>query len=153
MLMESERIEVNSVRIARQNSMNMLRQIVSMVGKGSTITVLSYSVTDGWLRQLMKLKEEMEIEKVTVVLDRDVMIRHRSLLNQLENVVDEIYLSDSHAKAYLAQGKDYKLAVITSANATQNYRNECFYTTDRPREIERIKADIGAILQQAFRIG
>ena len=151
--MESERIEVNSVRIARQNSMNMLRQIVSMVGKGSTITVLSYSVTDGWLRQLMKLKEEMEIEKVTVVLDRDVMIRHRSLLNQLENVADEIYLSDSHAKAYLAQGKDYELAVITSANATQNYRNECFYTTDRPREIERIKADIGAILQQAFRIG
>ena len=59
MLMESERIEVNSVRIARQNSMNMLRQIVSMVGKGSTITVLSYSVTDGWLRQLMKLKEEI----------------------------------------------------------------------------------------------
>ena len=153
MLMESERIEVNTVRIARQNSMNMLRQIVSMVGKDSTITVLSYSVTDGWLRQLMKLKEEMEIEKVTVVLDRDVMIRHRSLLNQLENVADEIYLSDSHAKAYLAQGKDYELAVITSANATQNYRNECFYTTDRPREIERIKADIGAILQQAFRIG
>lgn len=104
--MDSEKLEVNCVRIARQNSMNMLRQIVSMVGKGSEITVLSYSVTDGWLRQLMKLKEEMEIAKVTVVLDRDVMIRHRQLLNQLENVADEIYLSDSHAKAYLAIGKE-----------------------------------------------
>lgn len=151
--MDSEKLEVNCVRIARQNSMNMLRQIVSMVGKGSEITVLSYSVTDGWLRQLMKLKEEMEIAKVTVVLDRDVMIRHRQLLNQLENVADEIYLSDSHAKAYLAIGKEYELAVITSANATQNYRNECFYTTDRPKELGRIKADVGAILQQAFRIG
>lgn len=70
-----EILEVNSVRIARQNSMNMLRQIVAMVGKGAEVTVLSYSVTDGWLRQLVKLKEEMEIEKVTVVLDRDVMIR------------------------------------------------------------------------------
>lgn len=148
-----EKIEVNSVRIARQNSMNMLKQIVAMVGKGAEITVLSYSVTDGWLRQLMKLKEEMEIAKVTIILDRDVMIRHRQLLNQLESVADEIYLSDSHAKAYLAIGKQYELAVITSANATQNYRNECFYTTDRPRELERLKADVGEILRQAFRIG
>lgn len=148
-----EALEVNSVRIARQNSMNMLRQIVAKVGKGAEITVLSYSVTDGWLRQLMKLKEEMEIAKVTIILDRDVMIRHRQLLNQLENIADEIYLSDSHAKAYLAQGKDYELAVITSANATQNYRNECFYTTDRPTEIARIKADIGEILRGSFQIG
>lgn len=147
-----EKIEVNSVRIARQNSMNMLKQIVAMVGKGAEITVLSYSVTDGWLRQLMKLKEEMEIAKVTVILDRDEMIRHRQLLNQLESVADEIYLSDSHAKAYLAKGKQYELAVITSANATQNYRNECFYTTDRPAELERLKADVGEILRQAFRV-
>ena len=146
------KIEVNSVRIARQNSMNMLKQIVAMVGKGAEITVLSYSVTDGWLRQLMKLKEEMEIAKVTVILDRDVMIRHRQLLNQLESVADEIYLSDSHAKAYLAKGKQYELAVITSANANQNYRNECFYTTDRPAELERLKADVGEILRQAFRV-
>lgn len=130
----------------------MLRQIVAMVGKGATVTILSYSVTDGWLRQLMKLKEEMEIAKVTVILDRDVMIRHRQLLNQLESVADEIYLSDSHAQAYLAIGKQYELAVITSANATQNYRNECFYTTDRPRELERLKTDVGEILRQSFRI-
>ena len=150
--MDSEKLEVNSVRIARQNSMNMLKQIVSMVVKGSTITVLSYSVTDGWLRQLLKLRADMEIAKVTIILDRDVMIRHRQLLNQLENVADEIYLSDSHAKAYLAQGKDYELAVITSANATQNYRNECFYTTDRPAELARIKADVGVILRQSFQV-
>ena len=147
-----EKIEVNSVRIARQNSMNMLKQIVAMVGKGAEITVLSYSVTDGWLRQLMKLKEEMEIAKVTVILDRDVMIRHRQLLNQLESVANEIYLSDSHAKAYLAIGKQYELAVITSANATQNYRNECFYTTDRPAELERLKADVGEILRGSFQV-
>lgn len=150
--MDSEKLEVNSVRIARQNSMNMLKQIVSMVGKGSTITVLSYSVTDGWLRQLLKLRADMEIAHVTIILDRDVMIRHRQLLNQLENVADEIYLTDSHAKAYLAQGKEYELAVITSANATQNYRNECFYTTDRPAELERIKADVGDILRQSFKV-
>lgn len=151
--MEIAKIELNSVRVARQNSMNMLKQIVAMVGKGATVTILSYSVTDGWLRQLMKLKEEMAIEKVTVILDRDVMIRHRQLLNQLQSVADEIFLSVSHAKAYIAQGKSYEVAIITSANATQNYRNECFYTTDRPAELERLKTDVGTILQSAFRIG
>ena len=150
--MEIEKIEVNTVRVARQNSMNMLKQIVAMVGKGATVTILSYSVTDGWLRQLMKLKEEMEVEKVTVILDRDVMIRHRQLLNQLENVADEIYLSDSHAKAYLAVGRQYEVAIITSANATQNYRNECFYTTDRPAELARLKNDVGTILRQSFKV-
>lgn len=151
--MECEKLEVNSVRIARQNSMNMLRQIVGMVGKECSVTILSYSVTDGWLRQLLKLRTEMQIEKVTVVLDRDVMIRHRQLLNQLANVADDIYLTDSHAKAYIAKGKKYELAVITSANATQNYRNECYYTTDRPGELEKIKDDVGRILRESCRIG
>ena len=150
--MQEERLEVNTVRVARQNSMKMLRQIVQMTGKGSDLVILSYSVTDGWLRQLAKLRQEMEISSVTFVLDRNVMVRHRQLLEQLKNVADSIHLSDSHAKAYLAKGKDYSIAVITSANATQNYRNECFYTTDRPGEIRRIEDDIREILRQSYHI-
>ena len=148
--MQEERLEVNTVRVARQNSMNMLRQIVQMAGKGCDLIVLSYSVTDGWLRQLAKLRREMQIRSITFVLDRNVMVRHRQLLEQLKNVADSIHLSDSHAKAYLAKGENHSLAVITSANATQNYRNECFYTTDRPGEIGRIEDDIREILRQAY---
>jgi hypothetical protein len=151
--MERERLEINTVGVSRQNSMNMLRQIVGLTGPGSRVTVLSYSVTDGWLRQLLKLRSEMKVARVTVVLDRDVMIRHRQLLNQLQNVADDIFLTDSHAKAYLSEGENYQLAVITSANATQNYRNECHYTTDRPAEIARIKRDIEGILRSSYRIG
>ena len=140
------------MRVARQNSMKMLRQIVQLTGKGSELVILSYSVTDGWLRQLAKLRQEMEISSVTFVLDRNVMVRHRQLLEQLKNVADSIHLSDSNAKAYLAKGKDYSIAVITSANATQNYRNECYYTTDRPGEIRRIEDDIREILRQSYHI-
>lgn len=150
--MQEERLEVNTVRVARQNSMKMLRQIVQLTGKGSELVILSYSVTDGWLRQLAKLRQEMEISSVTFVLDRNVMVRHRQLLEQLKNVADSIHLSDSNAKAYLAKGKDYSIAVITSANATQNYRNECYYTTDRPGEIRRIEDDIREILRQSYHI-
>lgn len=150
--MQDEKITVPSVRVGRQNSMNLLRQIAEMAGKNCSITVLSYSVTDGWLRQLGKLRRDFDINKVTIVLDRDVMIRHRQLLNQLENTVDEIYLSDSHAKMYLAQSEKYEVAVITSANATNNYRNECYYATDRKPELEQLTADLRGILGKAFRI-
>ena len=68
--MQEERLEVNTVRVARQNSMKMLRQIVQMTGKGSDLVIMSYSVTDGWLRQLAKLRQEMEIRSVTFILDR-----------------------------------------------------------------------------------
>ena len=132
--------------------MNLLRQITEMAGKNCSITVMSYSVTDGWLRQLGKLRRDFDVRKVTIVLDRNVMIRHRQLLLQLETTADEIYLSDSHAKMYLAQSEKYEVAVITSANATNNYRNECYYATDRRSELEQLRTDLRGILGTAYRI-
>ena len=150
--MNQEKLTIPGVSISRQNSMQMLRQIVGMTGKGSTLTIFSYSVTDGWLRQLMKLREEMEIERIALVLDRDVMIRHREKLLQIQQVADEAWLTDSHAKVYFSQGKTRTIALITSANATNNYRNECYYATDRPEETGQIETDIRGILAASDRI-
>lgn len=150
--MNLETLTIPGVRISRQNSMQMLRQIVGMTGKGSSLTIFSYSVTDGWLRQLMKLREEMEVESITLVLDRDVMIRHREKLTQIQQVADEAWLTDSHAKVYFSRGKTRTIALITSANATNNYRNECYYGTDRPEETRQIERDINAILAASDRI-
>lgn len=132
--------------------MQMLRQIVQMTGAESVLVIFSYSVTDGWLRQLMKLRQEYLVQHITLVLDRAVMIRHREKLLQIERVADECYLTDSHAKVYLSQGNTKSIALITSANATNNYRNECYYATDRPAEIEQIRRDINGILAASDRI-
>ena len=132
--------------------MQILRQIVQMTGSESELVIFSYSVTDGWLRQLVKLRSDMNISRITLALDRDVMIRHREKLMQIQQVADEAYLTDSHAKLYLSRGKERTLAAITSANATNNYRNECVYATDRQSELEQIARDIRTILQQAVRI-
>lgn len=132
--------------------MQILRQIARMTGPDSELVIFSYSVTDGWLRQLMKLREEMEVRRITLVLDRDVMVRHREKLVQIQQVADEAWLTDSHAKVYLSRGKNRTIAVITSANATNNYRNECYYATDRPRETEQIERDIRTILAASDRI-
>lgn len=132
--------------------MKMLRQIVQMTGTESVLVIFSYSVTDGWLRQLMKLRQEYQVQHITLVFDREVMIRHREKLMQIQRVADACYLTDSHAKVYLSHGKERTIALITSANATNNYRNECYYATDRPEEIERIERDIATILGASERI-
>lgn len=137
------------MRVSRVNSMQILREIVKMTGAHSELVIFSYSVTDGWLRQLMKLKEDMNVDKVTLFLDQQVMVRHREKLDQILLVADEAYLTDSHAKLYMSKGKTKTVAVITSANATNNYRNECYYGTDRPKEIEQITRDIRTILESA----
>ena len=147
-----EALVIPGVRVSRQNSMQMLRQIVQMTGEESTLVIFSYSVTDGWLRQLMKMRQEYKVSHITLVLDRDVMIRHREKLLQIERVADACFLTDSHAKVYLSQGKDKSIALITSANATNNYRNECYYGTDRPTELEQIERDIRGILEASDRI-
>lgn len=147
-----EPLTIPGVRVSRTNSMQMLRQIVQMTGNGSKLVIFSYSVTDGWLRQLMKLKQEYQVQHITLVLDRAVMIRHREKLLQIERVADECYLTDSHAKVYLSQGETKSIALITSANATNNYRNECYYGTDRTTELEQITRDIRGILASSDRI-
>ena len=132
--------------------MNILRQIAAMAGNGCQVVIMTYSVTDGWLRQLLKLIGEFKVERTVLVLDRDVMIRHREKLLQIEHVATECHLTDSHAKLYYANGPNRAVAVITSANATNNYRNECYYATDRPDEIRAIESDIRTILANAVRI-
>ena len=147
-----EPLTIPGVRVCRTNSMQMLRQITQMTGTGSELVIFSYSVTDGWLRQLLKLRQEYQVQHITLVLDREVMIRHREKLMQIQRVADACYLTDSHAKVYLSRGNERTIALITSANATNNYRNECYYATDRPGEIEQITRDIRRILEASNRI-
>lgn len=147
-----ESLTIPGVRVSRTNSMKMLRQIVQMTGTESVLVIFSYSVTDGWLRQLLKLRQEYQVQHITLVLDREVMIRHREKLLQIQRVANACYLTDSHAKVYLSRGKERSIALITSANATNNYRNECYYGTDRPGDIERITRDIRTILESSDRI-
>ena len=147
-----EPLTIPGVRVSRTNSMQMLRQIVQMTGAESELVIFSYSVTDGWLRQLLKLRQEYQVQHITLVLDREVMIRHREKLQQIQRVADACYLTDSHAKVYLSQGHSKTIALITSANATNNYRNECYYGTDRQGEIEQITRDIRTILEASDRI-
>lgn len=145
-------VEIPSVRVGRQNSMNLLKQLLRHCQTVDCITIFSYSITDGWMRQLQKLKRDKNVAHIKLILDRVVMERHREKLNQLKCVADEVYLTDSHAKLYFVESPGFNAVAITSANATNNYRNECYYITNRESELEQIRTDIRTILGNSARI-
>ncbi len=63
----------------------------------------------------------------------------------LENVVDNIYLDNTHAKMIMVENDTFQAVAILSANATMNYRVESAYITNRQEEIQQIKNDLQAI--------
>lgn len=142
---------IQRLRIERTSSMRIVREIVENTGDVQELVVFSYSITDVWMRQLMNLKTEKGIAKVVMVFDRDVIIRHREKLHQLQFIADEVYLTDTHAKVYMASNNNKTTVAVTSANATNNLRNECFFITDGPGT-EEIQSDIKGILAGAFRV-
>lgn len=89
--------------LERISSMTIVREIIDHTGVVDELLIFSYSVTDVWIRQLLNLRHEKSIGKIIMVLDYDVMIRHREKLNQLQFVADEVYLTDTHAKVYIAK--------------------------------------------------
>ena len=131
--------------------MRIVREIVENTGSVQELVIFSYSITDVWIRQLLNLRTEKDIKRVVMVFDRDVMIRHREKLHQLQFVADEVYLTDTHAKVYLAINNENTTAAVTSANATNNLRNECYYITDgiQAKELEQ---DVRGLLAGAVRV-
>lgn len=139
------------LKIERTSSMRIVREIVENTGSVQELVIFSYSITDVWIRQLLNLRTEKDIKRVVMVFDRDVMIRHREKLHQLQFVADEVYLTDTHAKVYLAINNENTTAAVTSANATNNLRNECYYITDgiQAKELEQ---DVRGLLAGAVRV-
>ena len=131
--------------------MTIVREIIDHTGVVDELLIFSYSVTDVWIRQLLNLRHEKSIGKIIMVLDYDVMIRHREKLNQLQFVADEVYLTDTHAKVYIAKNKNTTTAAVTSANATNNLRNECYYITDAELAI-RFENEVRGLLEKSSRI-
>lgn len=152
-------MEIPGVNIERCNSFSILEGMLehlereNLVGGGETeVFICSYAVTDAWLRRLQLLRLSGRISKAEFLLDLDVMVRHRELLLQLERVCDGVWLTQTHAKMIIVRSRSRCVAAVMSANATQNYRTEVYYVTDRPIETDRLRQQLAGILAGARRI-
>lgn len=131
--------------LKRVDSWSILVGMLQHTKQPCSIVVCSFAIAEGWIKRLHKLKLSGKVERITVVLDYAVMIRHREKILMMENVVDKIYLDNTHAKMILVENETFQAAAILSANATMNYRVESVYVTNRTDEIETIKQDLERI--------
>lgn len=145
-------MEIPGVYFERCNSFAILEGILEDMPDGVSVTVCSYAVTEVWLRRLQLLRISGRISRVEFLLDFDVMVRHRELLLQLERVCDEVWLTQTHAKMIIVRSRSRCVAAVMSANATQNYRTEVYYVTDRPIETTRLRQQLSGILAGARRL-
>lgn len=131
--------------LKRVDSWSILVGMLQHTKQPCSIVVCSFAIAEGWIKRLHKLKLSGKVERITVVLDYAVMIRHREKILMMENVVDRIYLDNTHAKMILVENSSFQAVAILSANATMNYRVESVYVTNRTDEIETIKQDLERI--------
>lgn len=97
------------------------------------LALASYSVSESSLRVLHRMKSEGLITKLTLLFDRSVRTHKLNLLAFAANFADEIFLDNSHIKLALINNDQYNVAVITTANITENERWEYYLiaaTTD-----------------------
>lgn len=148
-LLGMEKIKIPSCRIVKYDSFGLLKQMLECTDLPCSITICSYAITESYIKRLLSLKNRNIVTYITLILDYEVMNRHREKVYLLQNIADELYFTDSHAKLMLVENKKFKAVAIMSANATQNYRIETYYVTNRREEIREIKADLSRIISAA----
>ena len=143
--MTTRKIAIPSIHIGRIDSWSILDAMLEHTLQPCSVVICSFAIAEGWVKRLMKLKQKGKIEKIIVLLDRAVMIRHRSKILLMESVIDEMYFNDTHAKLLMVTSKDFEAVAVMSANATMNYRIETFYITDKANDVNVIREDLQRI--------
>jgi hypothetical protein len=97
------------------------------------------------------LRERRKIGHLTVLLDFTVAQRHRQNLLFLEQVADEIYLCNTHAKLVLLESADFAGVAVMSANATMNLRYECGFISTDKTHVATVINDLNEMKQNAIK--
>lgn len=138
-------LNIPSISIERVDSWSILEGMLDYSRHPADVVICSFAMAEGWIKRIWRMKETGRINKVTVVLDYAVMIRHREKMILLENIVDRLLLHNTHAKLIMVESLDFKAVAVMSANATMNYRTEAYYVTDRQEDINKIREDLEKI--------
>lgn len=88
------------------------------------VYISSYAMGETPARILSRLKSEGNITKLHCVLDNRVDVRTAGSLQLIKSIADSYALIDTHAKVTLLINDSFSIAVIGSANYTENVRYE-----------------------------
>lgn len=106
----------------------LLLEILNITGEAE-VYISSYAMSETPARILSQLKSTGMITKLHSVLDNRIDVRTAGSYQLMKAISDELVLVDTHAKVTVVQNKNWNVAVIGSANYTENKRYEAGVVT------------------------
>lgn len=101
----------------------LLLEILNITGS-AVVHLSSYAMSETPARILAQLISNGLIEKLFCVLDNRIDVRTAGSFQLMKGISDKLVLTETHAKVTVVQNKNWSVAVIGSANYTENKRYE-----------------------------
>jgi hypothetical protein len=124
---------------------DLIEWVLQQCGK-SDITIMTFSISEEFIRKIWILNEMGLIGKITLILDFKAIQKTQQLARFAQNVFNDIHYSRTHAKVVLIESSTYKVSITGSQNCTRGNREESGIVTTDPEinkklftEIQRIK--------------
>lgn len=125
---------------------NLLEWTLKQTGKAD-VTIMTFSISEQFIRKVWMLKNKDLIGKVTVLLDFKAIQKTQKVMHFADNVFSEMYYAKTHAKIVLIENRNHSISITGSQNFTKGNREENglvmndFNVFDKYKtEIERIKS-------------
>jgi hypothetical protein len=114
---------IHYVSMGEWSSHDLLLHLLEKTGPADVI-MCTWSVSENAIRQMLKKMETGLIKSLKAVLDWRVKVRRPEALNFLKYNIADIRLTSCHAKVTVIKNEKWNIAIVTSANYTNNPRIE-----------------------------
>ena len=128
---------------------DLLEWLLKQTGSAE-ITVITFSISEEFIRKVHMFRKMGLIAKITVLLDFKAIQKTENLIRFAENTFDEIYYAKTHAKIIRIDSPKYQVCVIGSQNATRGNREECELVTTDSVIYENLSESINRLKQNAI---
>ena len=104
----------------------VIRKILSLIS-WANVSIISYSISDIALSNLALMKNDTSIQTLELIFDYSVKKNKFALCVFASKIADKMILSNTHIKLVIIRNHNSRIAVITSANLTENKRSELYH--------------------------
>lgn len=110
---------------------HVIDKLITLTGPAD-VHIVSYSVSDAALRALCTMKTKGAIKSLSFIFDDSVKKHKLSLCVFASNFSKKVMFISTHIKLVCIENEKYKIAVITSANLTENLQSELYEIVGEP---------------------
>ena len=131
---------------------NFIEWILQQTGK-SDITIMTFSISEEFIRKMWMLKQMNLIGKITLVTDFKAIQKTQKLVRFAENVFSDIHFSRTHAKVVLIDSPIYRVSITGSQNATRGNRTESGIISTDPEIYKKLETEIQQLIKNEIHRG